>query len=218
MKGFLNTRRVSSALSAICFVALGVVLVAWPDLSRIWICRVLGAALLLSGGSFVISHFWKATGAKVVFQFDLIVGVVLAIAGVWLFTTPDLIVTFIQYILGVILVVHGIIDAQGAWNLRSGGSAWWYALLLAVITIAFGAVILWNPFATINALLILVGIALIYDGLSDLIILINLIRTYKKEREEVPVLEAACAEVLPAQGAVTEEDILEKENGEAKKV
>ena len=50
MKGFLNNRRISCLLSALCFIALGVFLVGWPDLSRIWICRVLGAALLAAGG------------------------------------------------------------------------------------------------------------------------------------------------------------------------
>ena len=105
MKGFLNNRRVSCTLSALCFIALGVFLVFWPELSRIWICRLLGAALLVSGGVYVVSHFARAKGAAAVFQYDLILGAVLAVVGVWLLTTPDLIVAFLQYILGLILIV-----------------------------------------------------------------------------------------------------------------
>ena len=74
MKGFLNNRRVSCTLSALCFIALGVFLVFWPELSRIWICRLLGAALLVSGGVYVVSHFARAKGAAAVFQYDLILG------------------------------------------------------------------------------------------------------------------------------------------------
>lgn len=186
MKGFLNSRRVSCALSALCFIALGVLLLGWPDLSRIWICRLLGAALLITGGVYVISHFAKSKGAAAVFQYDLILGVILAIVGVWLLTTPDLIITFLQYILGAILVIHGVIDLQGALNLRSGGSShWWPACLIALITLALGAIVIWNPFASINALLMLVGIALIYDGVSDLVILFQLTRTFKKVKEAV---------------------------------
>lgn len=186
MKGFLNSRRVSCALSALCFIALGVFLLGWPDLSRIWICRLLGAALLVTGGVYVISHFVKSKGAAAVFQYDLILGVILAIVGVWLLTTPDLIITFLQYILGAILVIHGVIDLQGALNLRSGGSShWWPACLIALITLALGAIVIWNPFASINALLMLVGIALIYDGVSDLVILFQLTRTFKKVKEAV---------------------------------
>lgn len=185
MKGFLNNRRASCALSAVCFVALGVFLLIWPDLSRIWLCRLLGAALLVTGGVYVLSHFAKAKGAAAVFQYDLILGVVLAVVGVWLLTTPDLIISFIQYILGAILVIHGVIDLQGAVNLRSGGAAWWTSFLFALITIALGAIVIWNPFATINALLMLTGIALIYDGLSDLLIIFRLSRTFKKVQEAV---------------------------------
>lgn len=208
MKGFLNSRRVSCALSALCFIALGVFLLGWPDLSRIWICRLLGAALLVTGGVYVISHFVKSKGAAVVFQYDLILGVILAIVGVWLLTTPDLIITFLQYILGAILVIHGVIDLQGALNLRSGGSShWWSACLIALITLALGAIVIWNPFASINALLMLVGIALIYDGITDLVILFQLTRTFKKVKEAV---EQAVEEAVEDANVIESEGKVEK--------
>ena len=202
MKGFLNNRRVSCTLSALCFIARGVFLVFWPELSRIWICRLLGAALLVSGGVYVVSHFARAKGAAAVFQYDLILGAVLAVVGVWLLTTPDLIVAFLQYILGLILIVHGVIDLQGALNLRAGHARhWWPAFLIALITLALGALILWNPFASINALLMLVGIALIYDGISDLLILFQLTRTFRKVQQGVETSVEA-AEVIEGEGTV----------------
>ena len=202
VKGFLNNRRVSCTLSALCFIALGVFLVFWPELSRIWICRLLGAALLVSGGVYVVSHFARAKGAAAVFQYDLILGAVLAVVGVWLLTTPDLIVAFLQYILGLILIVHGVIDLQGALNLRAGHARhWWPAFLIALITLALGALILWNPFASINALLMLVGIALIYDGISDILILFQLTRTFRKVQQGVEASVEA-AEVIEGEGTV----------------
>ena len=206
MKGFLNSRRVSCTLSALCFIGLGVCLLVWPELSRVWICRLLGAALLITGGVYVASHFMKSKGAAVVFQYDLILGAVLASVGVWLLTTPDLISAFLQYILGAILIVHGVIDLQGALNLRSGGSRhWWPACLIALITLVLGAVVIWNPFASINALLMLVGVALIYDGVSDLVILFQLTRTFRKVKEAAEeILEQAAeeADVIESEGRV----------------
>lgn len=208
MKGFLNSRRASCALSALCFIALGVFLLGWPELSRIWICRLLGAALLITGAVYVISHFVKSKGAAAVFQYDLILGVILAIVGVWLLTTPDLIITFLQYILGAILIIHGVIDLQGALNLRSGGSShWWPACLIALITLALGAIVIWNPFASINALLMLVGIALIYDGITDLVILFQLTRTFKKVKEAV---EQAVEEAVEDANVIESEGKVEK--------
>lgn len=72
---------------------------------------------------------------------------------------------FLQYILGLILIVHGVIDLQGALNLRAGHARhWWPAFLIALITLALGALILWNPFGQHQCPFVLVGIALIYDG------------------------------------------------------
>lgn len=197
MKGFLNSRRMSCALSAVCFIILGICLVAWPDLSRIWLCRLLGGVLLVSGGVYVVLHFSRSKGAAAVFHYDLILGIVLAIVGVWLLTTPDLIITFIQYILGAILVVHGVLDLQGALNLRGANAPQWkIAALIAGITLVLGIVVIWNPFASINALLMLVGISLIYDGLSDLLIIFHLSRTFSMVKKAVEkAVEEAVEEV-----------------------
>lgn len=186
MKGFLNNRRVSCALSALCFVALGACLLFRPAESSLWICYLLGGALLLTGVVYICSHFVRARGAKVVFQYDLIIGVVLALAGVWILTTPDVIAAFFQYLLGAILIAHGLIDLQGALNLRSGGAnRWWWAALLALVTLALGAVVIWYPYETINALMMFIGAALIYDGVSDLLILLHLTRTFRKVKRAV---------------------------------
>lgn len=201
MKGFLNNRKASSALTALCFIALGVFLLGWPELSRIWICRLLGGALLVTGIVYIIAHFVRAKGAKAVFQYDLILGIVLAILGLWLLATPTLVIVFIQYIVGAILVIHGILDLQGALNLRSGGSHWWPAILIALMTVALGALIIWNPFTSINILLMLVGFALIFDGASDLILIFQLSRTFKKVKRAAE--EAAeDAAVIESEGTV----------------
>ena len=105
-------------------------------------------------------------------------------------------------VLGLILIVHGVIDLQGALNLRAGHARhWWPAFLIALITLALGALILWNPFASINALLMLVGIALIYDGISDLLILFQLTRTFRKVQQGVEASVEA-AEVIEGEGTV----------------
>lgn len=218
MKGFLNSRRMSCALSAVCFVILGICLVVWPDLSRIWLCRLLGGVLLVSGGMYAVLHFSRAKGAAAVFHYDLVLGMVLALVGVWLLTTPDLIIAFIQYILGAILVVHSVLDLQGALNLRVvGAQQWKIAGIIAAITLTLGIVVIWNPFASINALLMLVGIALIYDGLSDLLIIFHLSRTFNIVKTAVEeAVEEAEGEAMEeaVEGAVKEavKEVSEQEN------
>jgi uncharacterized membrane protein HdeD (DUF308 family) len=49
---------------------------------------------------------------------------------------------------------------------------WWSALVAAILMAVLGAVILWNPFATAQITIMFMGGVLLYQGLSDLVILI----------------------------------------------
>lgn len=180
MKGFMKDRAISCTVSALCFIALGIVLVGWPEDSLNWICRLLGIVLLASGAVFIISYLTKKK-ASTVLQYDLLIGVILALLGIWLLTNPAIIISFVQYIFGAILIIHGAIDIQGTFSLRSGGSGRWYtALLFAIATIALGAIIILNPFASMSALVILIGISLIFDGITDILIVLSVGMTARR--------------------------------------
>ena len=49
MNSILRERRLSSTVSALITIALGVVLLLWPDLTVRLLCMLLGAALLMTG-------------------------------------------------------------------------------------------------------------------------------------------------------------------------
>lgn len=201
MKNFFNDRKLSYAISALCFTALGIVLFMWPSESIQWICRLLGIAIIISGISFIISYFTNKKLSSIV-QFDLVVGIILALFGIWLLTNPTIIISLIQYIFGAILIFHGIIDLIGTLNLRRGGNSYWSAtLLFAIATIVFGAVIIYNPFASVSALIMLIGIALIYDGISDILIIIGVAHLAHKLEKAAKQL-ADDANVIETDGEV----------------
>lgn len=201
MKGFMKDRAISCTVSALCFIALGIVLVGWPEDSLNWICRLLGIVLLVSGVVFIISYLTKKK-ASTVLQYDLLIGVILALLGIWLLTNPAIIISFVQYIFGAILIIHGAIDIQGTFSLRSGGSGRWYpALLFAIATIALGAIIILNPFASMSALVILIGISLIFDGITDILIVLSVgVNAHKINRAAKRAAEDA--NVIDSEGEV----------------
>lgn len=168
MKSVLQEQRRSSALVALVTIALGVILVVWPDRSVSMICALLGGALLLCGLLYVIGCFvGKHRHSKSVFM--IIPGVILAGLGVWIMTSSSTVIALIQYVFGAVVLFHGILDLQGALALLTQRmSKWWIDLLLALLTLGLGLLILANPFGTFAALVVLIGIALIYDGVSDI--------------------------------------------------
>lgn len=107
-------------------------------------------------------------------------GVVLFALGAWLMTSPASVVQLVQYIFGAVLIFHGVVDLQGALALMGQGySRWWVDLLLAVLTLALGVLVVVNPFGTFAALMGLVGASLIFDGVTDLVIIWRLSRAFK---------------------------------------
>lgn len=194
MKSILREQRRSSVLAALATIVFGLALVLWPDRSVSLMCALLGGALLICGIFYVAGWFGRKRRAGSS-SLMLIPGVVLAGLGIWLMTSAEMVITLIQYVFGAVVIFHGILDLQGALSLASAHtSRWWADLLLALLTLALGALILVNPFGTFAALVMLIGCSLIFDGLSDLWLVWRLSRAFH-------TLEQAVQEdVIPGEG------------------
>lgn len=202
MNSILRERRLSSTVSALITIALGVVLLLWPDLSVRLLCMLLGAALLITGVGYIISYFARRSKLSA-FQFEIILGIVLAILGLWLILKPDIFISLLQFVFGAVLVIHGIVDLQASFHLQGAGyEKWWVALILSLLTVVLGAVIIFNPFGTMAALLILIGISLIFDGLSDLVLIFRVSRVFR-------AVSRAVEEVVEEQTAIPTEFTVE---------
>jgi len=183
MKTILHEQRRSSIAAAAVTILLGLLLIIWPDRSVSFLCMLLGAAIFLTGIIYVLG--WLSRRREGVPAFFVLPGVVLCALGVWLLTSPASVVMLIQYIFGAILIFHGLVDLQGALvMMRHRADRWWLDLLLAALTLALGALVLFNPFGTFAALVILIGASLVYDGISDLYIIWRLSRIFRTLEEQ----------------------------------
>ena len=178
MKTILHEQRMSSIAAALVTILLGVILIWWPDRSVNFLCMLLGVSIFITGIIYILG--WLARRKEGVPAFFVLPGVILCALGVWLMTSPTSVIKLIQYIFGAILIFHGAVDLQGAVSLmRRRWGRWWVDLLLALLTILLGVLVLLNPFGTFAALVMLIGAALVFDGVSDLCIIWRLSRAFK---------------------------------------
>ncbi len=169
MKTILQEQRRSSVIVALITMVLGAVLVVWPDRSVRLMCTLLGAALLICGLVYILGWLVRRREGGIS-AFTLIPGVVLSGLGIWLMTSSDSVIALVQYVFGAVVIFHGVLDVQSSVSLmRQGAARWW-------LDLALSALILINPFGTFAALVTLIGLVLIYDGLSDLWIIHRLSR------------------------------------------
>lgn len=168
MKNLLKRIKANALLSALIYTALGVVLLVWPELSTNVLCTALGLVLLVSGIADILEFVLQRDGS-LYYNLQLGLGVILCAVGGWLLLRPTLIAVIIPRIIGVLVCFHGCKDFGDALTLRKNKSPRaTAALLLGIITILLGAVLVVNPFSAFTTVVRIIGLVLIYDGVSDL--------------------------------------------------
>lgn len=168
MKNLLKRIKANALLSALIYTVLGVVLLVWPELSTNVLCTALGLVLLVSGISDILEFVFQRDGS-LYYNLQLGLGVILCAVGGWLLLRPTLIAVIIPRIIGVLVCFHGFKDFGDALTLRKNKSPQaTAALLLGSITILLGVVLVVNPFSAFTTVVRIIGLILIYDGVSDL--------------------------------------------------
>ena len=182
-------------ISSLLCVLLGLVLVLWPGLSIQIVCTAVGAVLIVSGGIRIVSYFTAKDGSMYS-QINLIFGIIFTVVGVWIVIKPDKVLAIIPIIVGIVIALHGLHNLQQAITLcKDKYDKWWIALLLGILTIGFGVLLICRPFAAIDTVVMLIGVFLIYDGLSNIWIVSRIYKNAKIIKQEMEAVDADAREV-----------------------
>lgn len=193
MKELLQKIKADMILSALLCTALGIVVFVWPEKTIGALCKVLAVGIIIIGVVNLCSYFI----ARLMHPFAGVLGLVLLLVGVWIYLKPESIVSLVPIVIGVILAVHGIQDAKLAMEAKEHGyEKWWTMLLVALVSLALGILCIVNAFGLVKLATKLVGVALIYDGVSDLWVINRTVRAAKAAREEEEALNVEYREVV----------------------
>ena len=92
-----------------------------------------------------------------------------AILGGLFLLKPHLILSILPTIFGLYILVDGLTNLKRGLDMRAFGYAGWTStLVLSAVSMALGAVVLWNPFSTHLLLVRIIGGAFLYEGAVDL--------------------------------------------------
>ncbi|MCM1040786.1 MAG: DUF308 domain-containing protein [Ruminococcus sp.] len=195
MELILKKIKTNVIASALLCIALGIVLVIWPDMSIQITCMAIGIVLILNGISRLINFIFKRDGS-LFSQMNLVMGIIITVIGIWIILQPEKVIAMIPILVGIIIIIHGVNNLQQAVNLcQSHYDKWWVALILGLLTIAFGILLICNPFGAIETLVMFIGLFLIYDGVSDIWIVSRMSRMGRQFKQEVEAIETDGREV-----------------------
>lgn len=195
MGNLLKKLKTNVVISAVLCILLGLVLAIWPGMSMHIVCITVGSVLIIGGLMRLVESFIARDGSMYT-QLNMIVGIIFAVVGIWIVVKPEKVLAIIPIIMGIVIALHGLNNLQQAVSLCQGKyDKWWIALILGLVTVGFGALLIFRPFAALDTAVTLLGIFLVYDGVSDLWIVSRISRTARELRQEVEAVDVEGEEI-----------------------
>ena len=176
-----------AAVSSISALIIGVLLVVWPDVAISYLVITIGVLFLLPGlfGLFTYFSYSKkqeAAGIHVAFP---ILALGSTLFGFWLMINPAFFVSILMYVLGVLLVLAGLSQVMNFMTLRNYAHVPVGVLVIPVLILAAGILVLFNPFEAATIPFIILGVAGIVYGATDLIRLLEYRRRMRSQESNI---------------------------------
>ena len=202
----LLTMKRNKVISSVVFIILGVVLLVWSEAALNVACQVIGAVLAV-GGVVAVVMFLVTREKTFISYSGLAVGVIIAVLGLWLFFNPEFLVKLVPTILGIMVIISGILNLSETWTIhKENGDGMWIAFVMALVTIALGCLIVIHPAAIAKVLIKIMGVVMVYNGLSDLYIISRITGTVKEVKKAVKEAEQEAEAVDTAAADIPVED------------
>ena len=187
MKEFLKRIKADYLLSSVMCITLGIIFVIWKEGVISLLGSVLAIGMVVIGIIYLCSFFLNL----VTNGMSVVMGILVLAVGIWFLIQPEVIVSLIRIVIGVLLLFPGFrgvketLDAK-----RCEYSRWTASLVFAIICMVCGFVCVFNPFGVIKNAVLFIGIILIFNGVSNIWICTTAThaeRDYARRHETVDV-------------------------------
>ncbi len=194
---------------AAAFIVMGLVMIIFPQFTLEMLCYLIAAVLGVLGIFNLVIYFTRDI-LKDVYRYDFVTGLMMILIAIIFVWRSEMMITLIPIIMGVIVFWNGVTKLQRSIDLlRIGYSGWIFVLILALMSIAVGVFIILQPDFVAEAVMVIIGISLVFGGVSDIITLILLGKRVKEIKKNLPIeaegrfiSDDAKAEVVDTDGAI----------------
>lgn len=203
MKKFLHSLLSGAFLVSVVYLALGIVLLAMPELTMKTMVKVGALAIIVMGAVNLIKYLIRGVKGGHLNNF-MSAGLTGLAIGVTLMIKPELVTNFVPTLMGIAILVDGFGKLQRSMDMlriRFGG--WLLILIMALFTLAGAGLIFADPFKKPEALTNVIGFAFIFAGAAGIAVWIVVSRQMKKYREKLEK-DAQLKELADAAGVSVE--------------
>ena len=165
-------------ISSLSYLVLGFIMIFMPDTVGNTLSYVLGIVLTIYGLFNIIYFFTNKEENK---YLELIIGIIATAFGIFTLFSPGIIAKIIFVIFGIIIVLDSLMDVKNSFQLKAlGMKKWWVCFLVSIAVIILGLCTIFLSGFFRDFLIIIIGIIMVYEGVSGLVI-IGLMGHYAKK-------------------------------------
>jgi len=213
----------SSIFRAISAIAIGILLIKYPDNTVTWITVAIGVLFLLSG---IISVIVYVNARKHVSEYKItdaegntitntdqptfpIVGVGSIILGAMLALTPDVFITALMYIIGGILILGAINQFMNLVNGRQYGKIGFGYWIFPSLILLTGLYVIIKPMVPASMAMLILGWCSLLYGVTEMVNSMKFHSDKRKARQaqEIPVAEEVTDDVSSEPVEVIAEEV-----------
>ena len=182
MEAMKKVKAVYSGFAA-CLIILGSVLLIRHAMTMEIFCIICGVLLILFGIVRLVGYFSRDL-LQLAFQFDFAMGNVSCLIGiVMLFRSENLMDAMIIG-MGLFMLVDALLRIQTAFDAKKiGVERWWIILIVALSTAVIGALLFLGSYQRTQAVVMLIGLNLIIDGILNLYVVQSTVTTIRRINE-----------------------------------
>ena len=185
MKQAMKAIRFDIYVSAIMSLVLGILFVVFPVESGSVISVFSGIMILIFAIFMLIGAIANRMGLSVP---AIILAILLGAIGIWIIVNPLKFAVIVYIAVGVMLAVHGIQSIVSAFSVKSMGvKTWWLMLIVGILSVIFGFYCIFCSFGAFVAASVIVGVMLILDAISTVIVAIRVSKYQKKMSGDIEV-------------------------------
>lgn len=171
MKETMKAIRFDIYLSAIMSLIMGILFIVFPVESGSVISVIVGIMILIFAVFMLVGALINKMGLSIP---AIILSILLGAIGVWIIVNPLRFAVIVYIAVGVMLAVHGIQSIISAFTVKSMGiKTWWLMLIVGIFSVVFGFYCIFCSFGAFTAVSIVVGIMLIIDAITTIIVAIR---------------------------------------------
>lgn len=177
-------------IASIIYIILGIFMVSHPAKVEATLCYAFGILMTIFGVINVISFFINKDSDNNLF-FELVFGVLSCAFGVFTLFSPTSVINILFIVIGVIIIIDGIMNLKRSFYLKDFGERYWLVFfIISAVSVLAGilTIVFREPLGSF--LIVVLGINLIYEGVSGLVIMFRISQNKKRAERKMMMIDA----------------------------